>query len=224
METKKTPSADLGKKRGLFFAIGLFTNLSLTFAAFQWKQFGSGDLMDLGAAIDDFEDLIEVPPTEQEPPKAPPKQQPVIISIPDDEDIDVDIEIELDVEITEQMEIDNLVIEDIPDEQTTDDPFLVVEDPAEFPGGGSAWGKYLQKNLEYPRTASRMGIEGAVHLSFVVDKDGNISDVQVLRSIGGGCDEEAKRVLENSPKWVPGKQRGIAVKSRMGIRIQFRLK
>ena len=69
-----------------------------------------------------------------------------------------------------------------------------------------------------------MGIEGAVFLSFIVDQQGSISDIEVSRGIGGGCDEEAIRVLESSPKWAPGRQRGRPVKSRMQIRIVFRLK
>ena len=223
MEKKKTNSADLNKKRTLFLAIGLLISTGLTFAAFQWRQFGNGDLMDFGSAIDNFEDLIDIPPTKQPPLKAPPKQQPEILPIPDDLEIE-DIDINVDVEISETTEIANLIIDEEQGEETTDDPFMIVEDQAVFPGGGKAWGKYLQKNLDYPRTASRMGIEGSVHLSFVVDKEGIISDVEIIRGIGGGCDEEAKRALENSPKWEPGRQRGVAVKSRMGIRILFRLK
>ena len=69
-----------------------------------------------------------------------------------------------------------------------------------------------------------MGIEGKVFLSFIVDQQGSISDIQVIRGIGGGCDEEAKRVLQKSPKWSPGKQRGRPVKSRMQIQIVFKLK
>lgn len=102
--------------------------------------------------------------------------------------------------------------------------FLVVEEQASFPGGPPAWTKYLKRNLKYPRQATRMGIEGKVFLSFIVDKQGSISDIQVVRGIGGGCDEEAKRVVANSPKWSPGKTRNKPVKSRMQVQIVFRLK
>ena len=116
------------------------------------------------------------------------------------------------------------MIEDELPAEEADQLFIVVEENASFPGGPKAWAKFLNKNFKYPKRAQRMGIEGKVFLSFIVDKDGTISDIQVARGIGGGCDEEAIRVLSNSPKWNPGLQRGRAVKSRMSIQIQFTLK
>lgn len=224
MEAKKTPSADLNKKASLFLAIGLLVSLGITLAAFEWKKYDKGELMDLGTAVDDFEELTEIPPTEQPPPPPPKIQQPQIIEIPDEEEIEEEIEIDLDVEITEETEVEEIVFEEEPEEEVADEIFLVVEEQAEFPGGQAEWNKFLKKNLKYPRQATRMGIEGAVYLSFVVDKEGAISDIQVTRGIGGGCDDEAVRVLQESPRWQPGKQRGRAVKSRMAIRIVFKLK
>ncbi|WP_323757733.1 energy transducer TonB [Roseivirga sp.] len=224
METKKSPSADINRKSSLFLAIGLLVSLGITFAAFEWKQYEKGDLMDLGMATDDFEDLIEIPPTEQPPPLPPPKQQPQIIEIPDEEEIEEEIEINLDVEINEETEIEEIVFEEEPEEEVADEIHLIVEEQAKFPGGQGEWTKFLKKNLNYPRSAARMGIDGSVFLSFVVDKEGKISDITVTRGIGGGCNEEAIRVLESSPRWTPGKQRGRAVKSRMSIRILFQLK
>jgi len=224
MEAKKTPEADLEKKRILFLAIGMVVSLSLVLFAFEKKQYDRGEIMDLGMVADDFEELTEIPPTEQPPPPPPKIQQPQIIEIPDEEEIEEEIEIDLDVEITEETEVEEIIFEEEPEEEEADQVFLVVEEQANFPGGMGEWNKFLKKNLKYPRQATRMGIEGAVFLSFIVDKAGNISDIQVIRGIGGGCDEEAKRVLEMSPKWAPGKQRGRAVKSRMQLRIVFRLK
>ena len=109
-----------------------------------------------------------------------------------------------------------------PADEVFETPFMAVEEPASFPGGFGAWQKYLMKNIKYPRRARVNGIE--VMLSFYVDAAGNVSDIKVTRSLGGGCDEEAIRVLKNSPKWSPGLQRGRAVKSPMSIFIQFRLK
>jgi len=224
MEAKKTPEADINKKSGFFLAIGLFVSLGITLFAFEKKQYEAGELMDLGMTTDDFEELTEIPPTEQPPPPPPKIQQPQIIEIPDDEEIEEDIEIDLDVEITEDDAIEEIVFEDAPEEENADEIFLVVEDQAAFPGGPEAWSKFLRKNLKYPRQATRMGIEGRVFLSFVVDQQGKLSDIVVARGIGGGCDQEAMRVLANSPRWAPGKQRGRAVKSRMSIQILFRLK
>lgn len=224
MEAKKTPEADVNKRASLFLAIGLLVSLGITLAAFEYKQYEKGDLMDLGMMTDEFEELTEIPPTEQPPPPPPVIKQPQIIEIPDEEEIEEEIDIDLDMEITEDTEIEEIVFEEEPEEEVADQVFLVVEEQASFPGGNEAWVKFLRKNLKYPRQATRMGIEGKVFLSFIVDTSGSISDIQVIRGIGGGCDEEAKRVLENSPKWSPGKQRGRAVKSRMQIQIVFKLK
>ena len=204
--------------------VGLVVSLGLTLMAFEWKQYEKGDLMDLGQVADEFEEMLEIPPTEQPPPPPPPVQQPQIIEIPDEEEIEEEIEIDLDVEVTEETVVEEIVFEEEPEEEEADEVFLVVEENASFPGGMGAWNKFLKKNLKYPRQAQRMGIEGGVFLSFIVDKQGVISDIKVMRGIGGGCDEEAIRVLKASPKWAPGKQRGRAVKSRMQLRILFRLK
>jgi protein TonB len=83
--------------------------------------------------------------------------------------------------------------------------------------------KYVSKNIEYPKQARRMGIEGKVFVQFVVDKDGSLSDVKVIKGIGAGCDEEAIRVLKESPKWTPGKQRGRPVRVRMSLPIFFKI-
>lgn len=104
-----------------------------------------------------------------------------------------------------------------------DDVFIVVEKQTTFPGGQVAWSEFLSKNLTYPEQAKSMGIEGSVYLSFVVDEIGKVSDITVSRGVGAGCDQEAIRMLQESPNWIPGEQRGRAVKSKMAIRIVFKL-
>ncbi len=224
MEIKKTPSADVNRKASMLLGIGLFVSLGLTYIAFEWKQYEKPEMMDLGMAVDDFEELTEIPPTEQPPPPPPKVQQPQIIEIPDEEEIEEDIEIELDVEITEETEIEEIVFEEEPEEEVADKLFMIVEEQASPPGGMAEFYKFLGKNLEYPNQARRMGIEGRVYLQFTVNKQGEISDIVVTRGIGGGCDEEAIRVLKESPRWSPGKQRGVPVKSRMNFAVVFRLK
>lgn len=86
--------------------------------------------------------------------------------------------------------------------------FQVVEQNPEFPGGMAALGQYLGKNLKYPAAASRANVSGRVFLTFVVNTDGSIQDIQVLKGLGFGCDEEAQRVVKGMPKWKPGKQSG----------------
>lgn len=224
METKKSSQADLSHKSTLFLLIGLIVSLSLTLMAFEWKKYNTGDLMDLGQLNDEFEEILEIPPTEQPPQKPPEVKMPQVIEIPDEEEIIEEIDFDLDVDITEETEIEDIVFEEEPEEEEADDIMLIVEENAQFPGGNAAWNKFLKDNLKYPRKAQRMNIEGAVFLTFVVDKNGVLSDIQVTRPLGGGCDEEAVRVLKASPRWQPGKQRGVPVKSRMNLRILFKLK
>jgi protein TonB len=101
--------------------------------------------------------------------------------------------------------------------------FTVVEQQASFPGGQEALNKFLSKNIKYPAEAQRANVQGKVFLSFVVSPDGSISDVQVLKGLGFGCDQEAMRVVKSMPKWTPGKQSGRAVKSRFNLPITFQL-
>ena len=99
--------------------------------------------------------------------------------------------------------------------------FTVVEELPEFPGGTSALMHFLQSNLRYPVTAKNAGIQGTVFVSFVVEPDGSISNINVLRGIGGGCDEEAVRVVGMMPKWEPGRQRGEAVRVQFNLPVRF---
>ena len=223
MEAKKTEKADLNTKIGLFFNIGLVASLLIIITAFEWRSFDDGSLVDLGNVSDDFEEMIEVPPTDIPPPPPPKIQQPEIIEVPDEEEIEDEIEIEFDVEITDDTKIEDLIITDAPDEEDYDQIFLVVEETAAPKGGMPAFYEYVQKKMKYPAQARRMGIEGRVFVEFVVNKDGTISDVKSIRGIGAGCDEEAVRVLQSAPPWNPGKQRGKAVKQRMVLPIIFQL-
>jgi periplasmic protein TonB len=101
--------------------------------------------------------------------------------------------------------------------------FLIVEQPPEFEGGLQELYKFLYANIRYPAQALRMGIEGNVYVSFVVDADGKISEVQIVKGIGAGCDEETLRVLKMMPPWKPGKQRGKPVKVRFSLPVKFKL-
>ena len=98
-----------------------------------------------------------------------------------------------------------------------------VDEYPEFTGGMKAWAKYMERNLKYPYRAQDEGVQGKVFISFVVEKDGSITDVQVLRGIGFGCDEEAMKVIKKSPLWKPGKNKGIPVRVRYNMPINFTL-
>lgn len=221
MEPKKNPKIDLARKSTLFLNIGLCGSLLLTILAFEWRSYDDSGLLDLGSVEDDFEDILEIPPTEQPPPPPPKIKLPEIIEVPDEEEIEEEIEVELDVEVTEETVVEEIVFEEAPEEENVDEIFTIVEESASFPGGISAFYAYLKKTMKYPRQAQRMGIEGRVFVEFVVERDGTLTDIHVIKGIGAGCDEEAVRVLKNSPKWKPGKQRGRAVRQKMIQNIRF---
>lgn len=101
--------------------------------------------------------------------------------------------------------------------------FFVVEVQPEFPGGMDSMYAYIQKNLVYPEKAKAEGIEGRVFITFTIEKDGSVSNVKILRGIGGGCDEAAKEVVEKMPKWKPGTQRGKPVRVQFNLPIKFEL-
>ena len=222
MELKKNPKNDLSRMSGLFLNIGLSVSLILVIVAFEWRTYDNSGLLDLGMVQDDFEDLMEIPPTEQPPPPPPKIQLPEIIEVPDEEEIEEEIEVELDLEVTEEEVVEDFVFEEAPEEEV-DEVFTIVEDQPAFPGGNAAFYKFVASNMTYPAQARRMGIEGRVFVQFVVDKDGSVTEVKAVKGIGAGCDREAERVLNSSPKWTPGKQRGRSVKVRMVLPIIFKL-
>lgn len=127
------------------------------------------------------------------------------------------------VEGTGEVVFDEPVAEVAKEEVDEDVVFTVVEQQAEFPGGMEALVKFLQKNVKYPAIARRMGVEGSVFVSFVVDRAGAISDIQVVKGISAECDKEAVRVVGMMPPWKPGKQNGKAVKSRFVLPVKFKL-
>lgn len=103
------------------------------------------------------------------------------------------------------------------------DVFTIVEKAASFPGGIDAFNQYLAENLKYPKEAQDNKKEGRVFVQFIVEKDGSLSDVHIVKGIGGACDKEAVRVLMNSPKWNPGEQRGQKVRQKLIQNILFKL-
>ncbi|MFK7953595.1 MAG: energy transducer TonB [Ekhidna sp.] len=99
--------------------------------------------------------------------------------------------------------------------------FTIVEEAASFPGGLEAWGQYLLENMKYPEAAIENNITGRVFVQFIVEVNGELSDVHVVKGIGGGCDEEAVRVVANGPNWISGKQKGVAIRQKMIQNIMF---
>ena len=102
--------------------------------------------------------------------------------------------------------------------------FTSAEVMPEYPGGEQAMMNYVATNVKYPQAAIDKNISGRVMVGFVVEKDGSITDVQVVKGIGGGCNEEAVRVVKAMPKWKPGKEKGKAVRVHYLLPITFKLK
>ena len=135
----------------------------------------------------------------------------------DDEIIEMEGKVEYNVSAN-----DSYVFEPEEDE---DRPgvYIVVEQMPEFPGGDKGFHQFIADNIKYPAEAKEKGIQGRVFVNFIVEPDGSVSDVRVLRGIGGGCDEEAVRVVEFMPKFKPGMQNGEAVRVSYTVPVNFKL-
>jgi protein TonB len=227
MDQKKSPKADLEGKKMIFTQIGLVIALAVVLVAFEWKSYEK-EILNIGTreTVDVTEEIIPI--TEQKikpPPVAPPKQV-VAINIVED-DVAVDDDINIDAEADQNTEVQEYVptVQDVSDEESAEEQqiFMVVESMPEFPGGEAALHQYLAENIKYPQMAKESGIQGRVFVTFVVERNGKVTDVKVLRGIGGGCDEEAIRVVQNMPSWTPGKQRGKPVRVQFNLPVKFTL-
>jgi protein TonB len=223
MKSKKNSEVDIERKKPLLFHIGLVVSLAVVLIAFEWKTFDRTQST-LGQLKVDLEEEEMIPITKQEPPPPPPPPPPqttIIEIVEDDEEIEEELEI-MDTEIDENTEID--IVEFV--EEVVEEPeiFTIVEEMPSFPGGEAELFKYLGSNIKYPAMARDAGIQGIVYVTFVVKEDGKISDVRILRGVGGGCDEEAVRVVEKMPSWKPGKQRGKSVRVQYNLPIRFTLR
>ena len=228
MELKKSKNADLESRKTLFFQTGLVTALALILIAFEWttREVSSGDLGTLTDVIME-EEIIPItrPPEVQPPPPPPPPQVTETLEIVDD---DVEIDDELIIDDAEGMpdrgiEFRHMVIPD-DDEPEEDDFFYFVEDMPDFQGGGQeAFRQWIFQNLKYPQLAAENGIQGRVVVHFIVNADGTVSDAEVVRGVDASLDREALRVINASPRWTPGKQRGNPVRVAFHFPIDFRL-
>jgi protein TonB len=226
MEEKKSFKADLENKRFIFRQIGFVITLAVLLLAFEWKTYEK-TITDMGSRM--VEDVPEeiIPITEQKvkPPPPPPPKQVVKINVVDDQ-IEVEDDISINVEADQNTEIQAYVAPvKVVDEESAEETqiFMVVESMPAFPGGEASLYKYLAENIKYPQMAKESGIQGRVFVTFVVERDGSVTDVRVLRGIGGGCDEEAIRVVKNMPRWTPGKQRGKSVRVQYNLPVKFTL-
>ncbi len=226
MELKKSPKADLEGMKGMFGSLGLVVALVIVLVAFEWKSYDKTQTKSMTrAAIETEEEVIiqtdqSLPP----PPPPPPAQVSQEIEIVED-DVEIENEVEINAESDEKTVVEDYVAPPVVEEETVaeEEIFQIVEEMPGPVGGDEAFYQYLADNIRYPVVAMESGISGRVYVTFVVEKDGSITDVKVLRGIGGGCDEEAVRVVKNMPKWKPGKQRGRPVRVLYRVPINFTL-
>ena len=126
-------------------------------------------------------------------------------------------------ETAEVKHVEEKIAEPEPVKEEETKVFDVVEQMPSFPGGPSALMQYLSSNIKYPVVAEENGVQGRVVCTFVVEKDGSITDVRVVKSVDPSLDKEAVRVVKSMPKWIPGKQNGSAVRVKYTVPVTFRL-
>lgn len=225
MEIKKTPSADLENKKGLFTEIGLAIVLGVVLAAFEWtsqdNQINVSDMPEEVAVEEEIVPITKMDEIKPPPPPPPPKMVDVINIVDDHTEINDDLDL-IDSEMDEDTEIEYQEIEVKEEEPVEEEEvFLIVEKMPQFPGGDEALRKYLAQSVKYPVIAQENGIQGRVFVSFVVNKNGEVTNVKVARPFDPNLDKEAVRVVQSMPKWEPGMQRGKAVKVSYTVPINF---
>ena len=236
MEIKKSSKADLEKERAFGFLMGIIIGLAVLFVGFEW---GTSELKvskTEGVADIFVEDEIEMTRQQEDlpppPPPPPPQQQEVIaevLSIVED-DTDVGQQVLMSTEDTQREAqtqtyvAPSVVVVETVEEASEDQIFMIVEKDPAFPGGTTALFKYLNDNINYPPIAAENGISGLVTCQFVVNIDGSIVDVEVLRGAADpSLDREAVRVIRTMPRWTPGEQGGKPVRVRFRLPVRFSL-
>lgn len=225
MELKKTPKADLENKKQLYFMIGLVFALGITLVGFEWtskpdkaNSLGSVSAVAVEEEIIPITREMEVKP----PPPPPPKVVEVLNIVDDDVKIDDELQIE-DSEADDKTLIDVAPVVSAKEEkeEETAEVFFIVEDMPEFPGGEMALRAFIANAIKYPVIAQENGIQGKVYVTFVVGKDGSVSNAVIARGVDASLDKEALRVVNTLPKWKPGKQRGKPVNVSYTVPINF---
>ena len=226
MEIKKSPKADLQNKKGLFLEIGLIISLALVIAAFLYapKEYRI-EQVDLNYGPIE-EEITEITRNEQKPPEAPKKVEIQVFNdildiVTNDTKITTEVsfdEFDADAEIVTQ------IVEVEEEEIEEDQPFIKVEKMPTFRGGDlNQFRNWVQGRLRYPQIAQENGISGRVVVSFVVERDGTVSNIQVLQSPDRSLGEEATRVVSSSPKWEPGMQRNQPVRVKYTLPVVFQI-
>lgn len=219
--TDRDPRADLRKYYTIFFEIGLIITLTV-FIGLTRIDFGPSGDHEYVLQTQEVVEMEEIIQTEQKQVVPPPPRPPVPVAVPNDviiEEVDIAINAELDLSdagyLPPPPKSDEKAVEEEPEE----DFFVAVEQMPELKNGL----KEMQERIRYPELAVKANIQGRVYVQFIVNEKGEVEDPVVLRGIGGGCDEEAIRVIKET-KFSPGLQRGRPVRVRYALPIIFMLR
>lgn len=218
MTTKKSEKANLENKKNIFILMGFVMALSFVFITFEWSK-DKVIYDDIASANNGFDDGDLIPITMPETPPPPPPPLPKVIN----EFVIVDKPVPttgFDIP-----QIDDPI--DIPTYKKPDEPVEIIE-PIEIwvehmPEFNGNIGEYLSKAIKYPTIAIEHEIQGKVYCEFVVNKDGSIVDVKIVKGIDRSLDEEAMRVIKSMPSWKPGKVNGKPVRVRYTLPVNFKL-
>lgn len=225
MDVKKSPKASLEDKKLLFVLLGLVMVLSLIFIAFEWtdREVTVYDVADTSLQSEEEIEIIQTAPELPPPPPPPAPEVVEIINVVEDDVVVKDIKIETEDDKDKKVVIAAPVAGPTIVEEEDNVVFQVVEKMPSFPGGDGALFKFLNENVKYPVIAQENGVQGRVICQFVVNKDGSIVDVEVVRSVDASLDKEAIRVIKSMPKWSPGQQRGKPVRVKYTLPVNFKL-
>ena len=225
MEIKKNPEVDVQNKRFLLGEIGLAVALLVVIAAFLYAPRETEEVVIEQAVAVVEEEMVEITRQDQKPPEPPKRTEIKVITdvlniVTNDEKITTDVdfaEFAEDVEIIQQVAVEEETVED-------DQPFVKVEQMPSFQGGDlMTFRNWVMSKLRYPQIAQENGITGRVLLMFVIERDGSLTNIQVIQTPDSSLSDEAIRVLKTSPKWTPGKQRNQTVRVKYTLPIDFRI-
>ncbi|MEQ8418159.1 MAG: TonB family protein [Imperialibacter sp.] len=219
MEAKKNPRADVQRRYGLHLSIGFMVALALVVTAFEWRTAYEPPITVAEIAAQVIE-VVDVPLTKVPDPPKPKVVMPEIKEV--DNEIDVpEVELIIDPVEVEEIDLSELMPEPI-DEVAPEfvDYAEVMPDPV---GGMADFMAFLGKNIRYPKSGIRNDIQGKVYVQFIVDEQGNLTDLKVIKGINEDFDSESLRVLSKAPAWKPGRQGGRPVKVRMVLPIIYKL-
>ena len=230
MEIKKSEKASLENKKLLFTEIGLVAALLIVWGAFEHSsREAQVAVLEDTTQIDDVEEIValqqETPPPPPEAPNIPVLSDQIDIV---DDDIKVDDMFQtLEDDASTGVEIMDYKEEEVQEEEVEEEaiPFQLVEEKPSFNGGdANEFSKWVNSKLVYPEIAKENGVQGPVTLQFTVEADGRVTNVKVVRGVDDSLDKEAVRVVSQSPKWKPGKQRDRAVKVTYTFPVIFQLR